>query len=223
MADATSNIDVFADDYLGREYRSSLHTVTKSTVNVPLDPVVETSGSEQVNGAMRIDSQAGSGSWINVDYLPVSNVLLSKAFRFWGSFKIPAVSSTEYDKVYFGLRSGSTFDAVLRVEAAVANTNYKVVTRPNSGGSEIAYDTGVALPTGGASSGWLDIEFITYGSGVAADWVLSLEHVVQARGTIPSSQLPTVGVQFSCRVEKTATGSRSTQLYTDVWKVAQNA
>jgi hypothetical protein len=215
-------VEYFEDDYLGRDYRSTLHSVTKSTVNVPGDPVVETTGSEQVNGAMRIGAEAGSGSWINVDYLPLGDILTASAFNFWGRFKIAAFSSTENEKIRFGLRSSGTFDAVLQIEAASANTNYKIVTRPNSGGSEIAYDTGYAVPTGGASSGWLDIEFRVVNGSTAAQWILAADHVPVANGTIPSSQLPTVGVQFSCRCEKTGAGTRLTQLYTDYWGIAQN-
>jgi hypothetical protein len=223
MADASSNIDVFEDDYIGRDYRSTLHTVTKSTINVPGNPTVETVGSEQVNGAMRIGAEAGSGSWINVDYLTLGSVLKAKAWTFWGRFKIAAFSASENEMVRFGMRESSTNNGLMLIEARYNQTNYRIITRPNSGGSEIAYDTMVAVPTSGASSGWMDISFTLDNSTASVRWELAADHVVQASGTVPNSQVPTNGINLTCRAEKLGAGTRLTQLYTDVWKVVQNA
>jgi len=222
MASAASNTVVYKDDFLGRDYRSTLYSVSKSAVYVPGNPVVETVGSEMVNGAMRIGAEAGSGSWITVDALTLGSVLTSKEFKFWTRFKIAAFSASENEYVRIGLRESSTYNGFLELRALYSETNYLIAAKPNSSWGEQTWDTGVALPTGGASSGWMDLEFSTYGTGEAATWRLASQHVVQAHGTVTAFRVPTNGINFSCRCEKLGTGSRLTQLYTDIWSVAQN-
>jgi hypothetical protein len=211
------------DDFMFDTRRSALYSVAKQ--GSPPDPSLLTSGGDHYNGVVQLQSLA-TGSTLVEMASNTSGFTVAEQVEFYARIKMPAYSVSEKDLMDIGLQDSSSFNAYLQflIYYGESPQNYWIYARPNSGSGETGYNTGVALPTGGGSTGWVEINMRTYGTGSDLTWELSKDGITQARGTIPSSVLPTLSLRPYFRVGKPATGgSRITKGYLDYYSTLHNA
>jgi hypothetical protein len=208
------------DHFVWETYRSSLHTVNK-TGTTPADPSLLTTGLDSINGAMAIETLTGASSVaVNRN---IYNYTVAKQVRFFARLKMPDFDTAEYDIVHLGLRDSNSFNYYIQflIDYQSSPGNYFFESKPDSVTAATSFNTGIALPTNGTSTEWLEVEIYTFKGSNDATWELSNDSTLLARGTITSSTLPAGNMEPYIKAEKNGTGTRKTEVYLDRWTIVQ--